>query len=132
MIAEGKIIEKYDTQNITDTFKIREFVIEFAENPAYPEFVKFQFAQNNCDLLDNFNVGDNVTVNFNLKGRKWTDPEGKVKYFNSLQAWKMENKSGQGNSTAPQTNDMPPANDVPPTNDVSPANDMQENDDLPF
>ena len=42
MIVEGKIIEKYDTQTIKDSFKKREFVLEYAENPQYPEYVKFE------------------------------------------------------------------------------------------
>ncbi len=29
-----------------------------------------------------------------LRGRKWTDHDGKVKYFNSLQAWRLAPISG--------------------------------------
>ncbi|MEO1256478.1 MAG: DUF3127 domain-containing protein [Bacteroidota bacterium] len=75
MIVEGKIVEKYDTQNIKDTFKKREFVIEYAENPQYPEYIKFELIQSNCEQLDDLSTGDQVSVNFNLKGRKWTDPQ---------------------------------------------------------
>ncbi|MGB3468788.1 MAG: DUF3127 domain-containing protein [Cyclobacteriaceae bacterium] len=90
MNVKGKIVEKFDTQNISDSFRKREFVIEFAENPQYPEFIKFELIQANCDKLDQFNKGQEVDVSFNLKGRKWTDPKGEVKYFNSLQAWRLE------------------------------------------
>ena len=120
MIVEGKIVEKYDTQNIKDTFKKREFVLEYAENPQYPEFVKFELIQSNCDQLDSINVGDDVTVNFNLKGRKWTDPQGEVKYFNSLQAWRVDKKSGASDDTPP-----------PPTQDWA-KEDFSQDDDLPF
>ncbi|WP_420318686.1 DUF3127 domain-containing protein [Ekhidna sp.] len=122
MIVEGKIVEKFDTQNINDTFKKREFILEFAENPQYPEFIKFELIQSNCDQLDSVNVGDDVTVNFNLKGRKWTDPQGQVKYFNSLQAWRVDTKSSSGAS-----NETPP-----PTTQEWAKEDFSKDDDLPF
>ena len=120
MIVEGKIVEKFDTQNIKDTFKKREFVLEYAENPQYPEFVKFELIQSNCDQLDDLNIGDEVSVNFNLKGRKWTDPQGQTKYFNSLQAWRVDKKSSQGDATPP-----------PPTQEWA-KEDFSQDDDLPF
>lgn len=121
MIVEGKIVEKFDTQNIKETFKKREFILEYAENPQYPEFIKFELIQSNCDQLDAMEVGDEVSVNFNLKGRKWTDPQGEVKYFNSLQAWRIDKKSS---GTASET---PP----PPTQEWA-KEDFSQDDDLPF
>ncbi|WP_425391238.1 DUF3127 domain-containing protein [Ekhidna sp.] len=122
MIVEGKIVEKFDTQNIKETFKKREFVLEYAENPQYPEFIKFELIQSNCEQLDSINVGDEVTVNFNLKGRKWTDPQGQVKYFNSLQAWRVDPKSASSSG-----NETPP----PPTQEWA-KEDFSKDDDLPF
>lgn len=99
MNIAGKIVEIYDIQQISDSFKKREFVVEYTENPSYPEFIKFELIQDRCALLDAYNTGDEVTVNFNLKGRKWTDPQGQTKYFNSLQAWRIEElASGSGGS----------------------------------
>ena len=63
--------------------------MEYAENPQYPEYIKFELIQEKCDQLDSFNVGQELNIAFNLKGRKWSDPQGSVKYFNSLQAWKL-------------------------------------------
>jgi single-stranded DNA-binding protein len=123
MIVEGKITEKFDTQTIKETFKKREFVLEFAENPQYPEFIKFELIQSNCEQLDSINPGDEVIVNFNLKGRKWTDPKGEVKYFNSLQAWRVDVKT----DSAPAGNDSPP----PPTQEWM-KEDFSKDDDLPF
>lgn len=86
----GKLIEKSDTIEVSESFRKREFVIEYAENPQYPELLQFELVQSNCEQLDNFKEGDEIDVYFNLKGRKWTSPQGEVKYFNSLQAWKIE------------------------------------------
>ena len=121
MIVEGKVLEKFDTQTIKETFKKREFVLEYAENPQYPEYIKFELIQSNCEQLDALEVGDEVTVNFNLKGRKWTDPKGEVKYFNSLQAWRVDKKSSPVNQE----------NTPPPTQDWA-KEDFAEDDDLPF
>lgn len=120
MVIEGKVIEKFDTQEIKETFKKREFILEYAENPQYPEFLKFELIQSNCEQLDEINVGDEVSVSFNLKGRKWTDPKGEVKYFNSLQAWRIEKRSGENNQDAP-----------PPTKEWI-KEDFSQDDDLPF
>jgi len=122
MIVEGKLLEKYDTQEIKETFKKREFIVEYSENPQYPEFLKFELIQSNCEQLDSIEVGDEVTVNFNLKGRKWTDPKGETKYFNSLQAWRLDKK------TANATNE----NEPPPPSQEWMKEDFSSDDDLPF
>jgi len=93
MNISAKILEIFETTKVTDTFKKREFVVEYSENPQYPEYIKFELIQDKCNLLDNFKVGDEVEIQFNLKGRKWTDPQGNEKYFNSLQAWRLDKKS---------------------------------------
>lgn len=124
MIVEGKITEKFDTQTIKETFKKREFVLEYAENPQYPEFIKFELIQSNCEQLDSINAGDEVAVNFNLKGRKWTDPKGEVKYFTSLQAWRVDKKS----ATAPPAGEDAP----PPPSQEWMKEDFSKDDDLPF
>ncbi len=89
MEIKAKLLEKFDTQDVSASFRKREFVVEYAENPQYPEFVKFELIQDKCDQLDGFNVGQELNVAFNLKGRKWTNPKGEVVYFNSLQAWRI-------------------------------------------
>ena len=109
MNISAKIIEIFETAKVTDTFKKREFVVEYSENPQYPEFVKFEFIQEKCELLDNYANGDEVEISFNLKGRKWTDPQGTVKYFNTLQAWKIDKKS----ATAPSTGNTEPSIEEP-------------------
>ena len=90
MNIKGKILEIKETVQVKETFRKREFILEYADNPQYPEFVKFELIQDKCELVDNVAVGQEVDVHFNLRGRKWTDPQGEVKYFNSLQAWRID------------------------------------------
>ncbi len=124
MEIKGKLLEIFETQQVTGTFKKREFVVEYADNPQYPEFVKFELIQDKCDLLDSYQIGQEVNISFNLKGRKWVDPKGETKYFNSLQAWRINpaESANSAESSAP----MPSAQDEPEWL----ASD--DSDDLPF
>ncbi|MDY0102997.1 MAG: DUF3127 domain-containing protein [Lentimicrobium sp.] len=98
----GKLVEKFDTQNVSEKFKKREFVIEFRDNPnsSFTEFIKFQLTQDRCNLIDNFQVGQDLKIWFNLRGRKW-EKDGNVSYFTNLEGWKMEASSEQSASAAP-------------------------------
>jgi hypothetical protein len=60
----------------------------------YPQDILFQATQDKCTLLDSFQANDSVEVSFNLRGREWTSPQGEVKYFNTIEAWRIE-KQGQ-------------------------------------
>lgn len=107
MQITGSVIEISEVVHINETFKKREFVIEYQEN-QYPEFIKFEAIQDKCDLLDAYKTGDEVVVDFNLKGRKWTNPQGEVKYFNSLQAWRLSKPQAEEQSEEMMANEMPP------------------------
>jgi hypothetical protein len=85
---EGTLKVANATQVISEKFSKREFVIE--TNDQYPQLVMFQLTQDKCNLLDAFKVGNQVEVSFNLRGKSWTSPAGEVKYFNTLEAWRLE------------------------------------------
>lgn len=133
MDIKGKLTAVFDEQQVTATFKKREFVVEFAENPQYPELVKFEMIQDKCPQLDNFNIGQEINVAFNLKGRKWTDPQGVDKYFNTLQAWKI---SAANDVSAAPTSAAPQASSEATMNQTEPewlqSDSSGEADDLPF
>ncbi len=118
MDIKGKVHEVSPTQQVTESMKKREVIIEYIENPQYPEYLKFEAIQDRCNLLDNVRVGDNVEVHFNLRGRPWTDKTGKKSYFNSLQLWKI-NILAASSSTAEY---------APPVD----INSAPVDDDLPF
>lgn len=90
----GKLVEKFDTQRVSDRFQKREFVIEFYDmiNGApsqYANYIKFQLVQQKVDIIDRFEVGSTIKVNFNLKGSRY-EKEGRTNYFTSLDAWRIE------------------------------------------
>ncbi|MEM7163688.1 MAG: DUF3127 domain-containing protein [Bacteroidota bacterium] len=121
----GKLKRIEETKQVTDSFKKREFVITY-ESGQYPQYISFQLVQDNCTLIDCMQEGDEVKINFDVRGREWTAPDGQVKYFNSLNAWRLE-KMG---ATASSTNEPPAPEMVPPPKEepVLP----EEDDDLPF
>lgn len=91
----GKILEISSTQNITDKFKKREFIVEYKDNPSgmYVQYLKFQFTGDKVTLLDTFKPGQDVNISFNLKGRKY-EKDGRTSYFMDLEAWKISPISG--------------------------------------
>jgi hypothetical protein len=121
MDIKGKVHEVLPVTNVTETFKKRELIIEFAENPQYPEYIKFEALQDKVNLFDPLKVGDQVEVFFNLRGRPWTDKSGKTAYFNTLVVWRVNVLTGTAaESASPET--------AAPV-DISSA---AEDDDLPF
>lgn len=97
----GLLVEKFDEQQVNETFKKREFVIEvssYNNASTYTDFLKFQLVQDKCGLIDGFEVGTSLKVHFNLKGRRW-EKEGNKMYFNMLDAWRIEKNDGQSSSS---------------------------------
>lgn len=86
----GPILLIEDTQQISDKFQKREFVVTDNENPQYPQPIKFEATQDKCSMLDGYKKGQVVTVFYNLRGREWTNKQGVTSYFNTVQAWKIE------------------------------------------
>lgn len=80
---EGKVKLIGPTERKSEKFQFREVVLEVMDG-AYAQHPKLQFVQDRCDLLDNFQIGDNVTVSFNVKGREWNG-----KYFTTLEGWRI-------------------------------------------
>jgi hypothetical protein len=119
----GKLIEKFDVFQVSDTFRKREFVVEKTENQGGMEFtdhIKFQLTQDRCSLIDNLNLQDEIRVNFNIRGRKWVKDD-KVSYFTNLEAWRIE-------KIAESPEEPPP----PPFSADEDAPPSAEFDDLPF
>ncbi len=93
----GKLYEKHDTVQRTQTFSVREFVIEIENprNPQYNDFVLFQLTNDRCPLIDPFAAGELLQITFDIRGRRWQSPEGRVSYFNTLNAWRVERYTPQ-------------------------------------
>ena len=95
MVIEGKLHAKFDAQQVSDSFTKREFVIEYVDNPLYPQYVTFQLVQDRCGNIDRFQVGDKLEIVFNLRGREY-EKDGVKKYFNTLEAWMIKEAAASG------------------------------------
>ena len=117
-------VKKIDaTVQVSEKFSKREFVITDTAS-MYPQDILFQATQDKCSVLDAFKAGDVIEVSFNLRGREWTSPTGEVKYFNTLEAWRVEAAQG---ATAQPTTAQPAAQPAAQNLVTSTADD-----DLPF
>jgi translation initiation factor IF-3 len=88
MELTGTIKLVRDTQEVSASFKKREFVVTTEEQ--YPQDILLEMTQAKCDDLDTIQVGQKVKVSINLRGREWINPQGEAKYFNTLQGYKIE------------------------------------------
>ena len=80
----GPVVHVGETEQVSEKFRKRLLVVEL-EDDKYPQTIAFDVVQDKCDDLDAINVGDRLTVHFDLRGRAWKD-----KFFSNLQAWKWE------------------------------------------
>ena len=121
--TEGILHKVFDTENKTDSFQAREFVIKHDGN--YPQFIKFQLTQDRCDLVNNFKEGDNIKVSFDLRGREWNE-----KFFTNLNAWRIDAVESQEKvePTGPPTSFEP----IEGKNEKAEKLTAEDFEDLPF
>lgn len=125
MEVQGRIKLIGETQTFGNNgFRKREVVVTTEEQ--YPQHLMIEFVQDKTDLLNSYQVGQQVKVSINLRGREWVNPQGETKYFNSIQGWRIE-----ALAETEASGDVPP---VPPADAFEPAGDLNEDDhdDLPF
>lgn len=113
-----------DIQTFGDNgFRKREVVVTTQEQ--YPQHLLIEFIQDRCELLDSFNVGEKVKISINLRGREWENPQGDIKYFNSIHGWRIEKQDSIEQDTIPAPEDAPGF-------EVKSDEDNEVEDDLPF
>ena len=124
MEITGKITKIKEAQTFgASGFRKRELVI--TTNEQYPQPLMVEFVQDKCDLLNNYQVGQDVKVSINLRGREWINPQGEAVYFNSIQGWRIEAAQLEG---APAAKPMASPAKFETTTDIEDS----EPDDLPF
>lgn len=124
MEIKGKVHEIGAVTQVSETFKKRDLIVEYVENPSYPEYIRFEAMQDKTALFDTLNVGQEIEVSFNLRGRPWTNKEGVTSYFNSLVVWRITPLAASVATSAASA----PAVALP----VDVVATSGEDDDLPF
>jgi hypothetical protein len=136
--VSGKLHTINETKQVSERFSKREFVVELTDNPKYPQLVLFQLTGDRCTQLDDFKQGDEVRIEFSLRGREWRSPQGELKYFNSLDVWKLEpgrassGRRAGGSGPNQQHRGDPRDVDIPPRGDDDFRPRGGADDDLPF
>lgn len=125
MELQGTVKKIFDTQTFPSGFQKREMVLLTQEQ--YPQPISIEFLSEKIMLLDHISEGDAVKIGINIRGREWTNPQGEVKYFNSITAWRLE-KLTEGIHEPTQATSTPASQAV---NNDNPF-DEEEDDDLPF
>jgi len=124
---QGSIVMIGETIQVTEKFAKRDLVIEDASS-MYPQEILFQLAQDKTKILDGLAEGEWVEVSFNLRGRSWQkDPDSEKRWFNTLDAWRVEKVQGMSQPTPP-----PAQNSKPQTSNTEPPKTEDGDDDLPF
>jgi hypothetical protein len=110
----GKVKLVMDARTISDKFTVRELVVT-VEDGKFPQDIILQCVNDRVKLLDKVQAGQEVTVSFDIRGREYNG-----RYFNNLNAWKIQVESGADG-------------DSPPVSDAEVPADLEEyEDDIPF
>lgn len=123
MDITGILKVKGAAQQVSEKFKKRDFVLT-DNSSQYPQHISFQLTQDKTNLIDNYAVGSEIKVHFNLRGREWTSPQGEIKYFNTLEAWRIEGGAGAAAGASSSSNKMENVSET--------FTAAAEGDDLPF
>ena len=120
--ASGTIKLINDTQTFPSGFSKREFVIT-TEHDKYPQDLKFEVVKDRCDMLDEYEVGQRVQLNFDIRGNEYKD-----RYYVNLSCWKIQAAEGGGGGGAPAA--APASGSEPSAADLRKEDDFD--DDIPF
>ena len=72
----------------------------------FPQHILIQCSQEKVLLFDNLPVGSQVIAHINLRGKEWKNAQGEVKYFNTLECWRLEVLSNINESTPSLSNEV--------------------------
>lgn len=116
--ASGTIKLINETQTFPSGFSKREFVIT-TEHDKYPQDLKFEVVKDRCSLLDDYEVGQKVQLNFDIRGNEYND-----RYYVNLACWKIEAAQGGGAPAAAASSSEPSPSELRKEDDFD--------DDIPF
>ena len=87
MKVTGKIHFVGALRTVSEKFKSKDVVLLTDEK--FPQYITIQFTQDKTELITQNNIGEQVEVSINLKGREWKSPTGEIKYFNTIEGWQI-------------------------------------------
>ena len=104
MEIKGIIKKIGATKHVSDKFKTRDVILTVEDK--FPQHLLIQCSQEKVLLFDNLPVGSQVIAHINLRGKEWKNAQGEVKYFNTLECWRLEVLSNINESTPTLSNEV--------------------------
>lgn len=87
MKVTGKIHNVGALRVVSEKFKSKDVVLLTDEK--FPQYISIQFTQDKTELITQNDIGQQVEVSINLRGREWKSPQGEIKYFNTIEGWQI-------------------------------------------
>jgi single-stranded DNA-binding protein len=108
----------------------RSLVIKTDEQ--YPQTLEVEFWNDKCDQIAMLEQGEKVSIDANLNGRLWENPQGKQVVFMSLSGYKLDLLSGSAPQAPKQVKPRQMGN-IESNFQEDAIRDMEEDDDdFPF
>jgi hypothetical protein len=107
MKVTGKIHFVGQLRQVSDKFKSKDVVL--LTDDKYPQHISIQFTQDKTELISQVNIGDQVEVSINLRGREWKSPTGEIKYFNTIEGWQINSAARANEIASERLAEMPQA-----------------------
>lgn len=85
---KGRIYHIGKTEQVTDNFSKREFILTTDITTQYPQYITLACNNSKTALLDNLKEGDMVIVEININGKLSSKDEKKA--FNNLVAYQIK------------------------------------------
>lgn len=139
LIEIGQVVQ-IPSKNGGNPFLKREFLLDATthdpytgERIQYENILPLEVSGDKCAELDNYRVGDVITVSFALQGREWTNQDGQVKRMVSIRCYKLESRRPayqpvQATVQQPSYQPAPEPRPFPPAVDAN----GEPKDNLPF
>lgn len=96
LVAIGQT-QQIPSKNGGNPFLKREFILDATthdpytgERSQYENILPLEVSGDKCTELDQFRIGDVITVSFALQGREWTNQDGQVKRMVSIRCYKLD------------------------------------------
>jgi single-strand DNA-binding protein len=119
----GTLLEIFPEQQFPSGFSKREFVVQTGDR--YPQPIKFELLKERCSRLDEFEVGDPVRVNFDLRGNAYDG-----RYFVNLVCWKLSPMDEAADGPYTRGGSGQPAGSSAPRNGFETG--VDDDDDVPY
>ena len=83
---KGTLEAIFEVQIFQSGFQKREFLVKTDEQ--FPQIIKLELTKDKCSILDAFKKGQQVSVDFNLRGSEFNG-----KHYINLTAWRVSANS---------------------------------------